>query len=323
MAHRIALLAYPGFELLDVAGPASVFAQANRLLQTSGKAAFYDVEIVSPAGGLVPANGGVALESRALGKTPADKVDTLLIVGAYEESLFAAMADPVLRRWVPNCARRATRFGSICSGAFVLADLGLVDGKCVATHWYDAAALAKSYPSVVVDPERLYVVDGNVWTSAGVSTAIDMALAMVSHDIGAGIAGLIAKRLVLYVRRPGYQSQFSPLLQAQAKADDPFAGLIAWLQANLHRPLDVPRLAARAGLTERSFYRKFAAATGKSPARFVEMIRLDAARMLLGQKLPLKAVAAQVGLSSAAKLAKAFERRFGLPPRLFRAMHTV
>lgn len=177
------------------------------------------------------------------------------------------------------------------------------------------------YPTVTVDPDTLYVVDGKVWTSAGVSTGIDMALAMVGNDLGAGIAGHAAKRLVLYARRPGYQSQFSPLLRAQLKADNPFAELINWLQSNLDRPLDVPSLAARAGLTERSFYRKFAAATGKSPARFIEEARLDAARMLLSQGLPLKVIAAQVGLSPPARLTAAFERRFGIAPKLFREMH--
>jgi len=145
---------------------------------------------------------------------------------------------------------------------------------------------------------------------------------MVSRDVDAVIAGHVAKRLVLYARRPGYQSQFSPLLRAQVKADSPFAELINWLQNNLDRPLDVPSLAARAGLSERSFYRKFLAATGKSPAHFIETVRLDAARMLLSQELSLKKIAAQVGLSPTAHLTEAFERRFGVTPRLFREMHT-
>jgi transcriptional regulator GlxA family with amidase domain len=154
-----------------------------------------------------------------------------------------------------------------------------------------------------------------------VTTGIDMALAMITRDLGAAITGKVAKRLVLYARRPGYQSQFSPLLQAQVKADSPFADLIGWIHTNLDASLDVPALAARIGLTERTFHRKFVAATGETPARFVETARLDAARMLLSRGLPLKSVAARVGLFPAARLSEAFERRFGVSPRLFGAMH--
>ena len=321
MLHKVALLVYPGFELLDASGPASVFAQANRVLGEGGKRAFYAVEMMSPGGGLVISSSGVSLQTRALARMPSAKVDTLLIAGAEAESLRRVIAELAVRRWVPRCARTAARFGSVCAGTFVLAALGLLDGKRVATHWDACSKLAEMYPSVIVDPDTLYVVDGNVWTSAGVATSIDMALAMVSRDVDATVASLVAKRLVLYTRRPGYQSQFSPLLRAQVRADSPFAELISWLQANLDRPLDVPSLAARAGLSERSFYRKFLAATGESPARFIETVRLDAARMLLSQELSLKAIAAQVGLSPTARLTEAFERRFGVTPRLFRAMH--
>jgi transcriptional regulator GlxA family with amidase domain len=165
------------------------------------------------------------------------------------------------------------------------------------------------------------VIDGDLWTSAGVTTGIDMALAMVTHDLDASIAGEVAKRLVLYARRPGYQSQFSPVLKAQVKGDSPFAELIGWIQSNLDASLDVPSMAARAGLAQRTFHRKFVAATGETPAHFVEIARLDAARMLLSRGLSLKSVAAQVGLFPAARLAEAFERRFGVAPRLFRDMH--
>lgn len=165
------------------------------------------------------------------------------------------------------------------------------------------------------------MVDGRLWTSAGVTTGIDMALAMIANDLDATIAGEVAKRLILYARRPGYQSQFSPVLSAQIKSDSPFADLIGWIHANLDAPLDVPSLADRAGLAERTFHRKFTAATGQTPARFVETARLDAARMLLSRGLSLKSVAVQVGLFPAARLSEAFERRFGVAPRLFRDMH--
>jgi transcriptional regulator GlxA family with amidase domain len=216
--------------------------------------------------------------------------------------------------------QKSKRFGSVCSGTFVLASLGLLDGKRVATHWNACDPLAKTYPHLNVERDMLYVADGKVWTSAGVTTGIDMALTMVTRDLDASVANAVAQQLVLYARRPGYQSQFSPLLRAQLKEDDPFARLIAWIQDNLDECLDVPSLAARVGLTDRSFYRKFIEAVGETPARFVESVRLEAARTLMSQRRQLKAVAAEVGLPPA-RLRAAFERRFGLAPQLFRAMH--
>ncbi|WP_240547309.1 helix-turn-helix domain-containing protein [Mesorhizobium tianshanense] len=206
----------------------------------------------------------------------------------------------------------AERFGSVCTGGFLLAALGLLDAIESRPTGIPARRLPKAFRGMV---------DGRLWTSAGVTTGIDMALAMIAHDLDAIIAGEVAKRLILYARRPGYQSQFSPLLQAQLKGDSPFADLIGWIQANLAAPLDVPSLAARAGMTERSFHRKFVAATGQTPARFVEIARLDAARMLLSRGLSLKSVAAQVGLFPPVRLTEAFERRFRVAPRLFRDMH--
>ncbi len=208
------------------------------------------------------------------------------MMGAQRDHLLRAVADAGLRTWLPRLAAKAPRFGSVCSGAFIFAGLGMLDGRCVATHWNASTPLASAFPSVKVDSDALYVVDGSIWTSAGVTTGIDMALAMVAHDLDAAIAGQIAKGLVLYARRPGYQSQFSPLLQAQTKADSPFADLIAWILANLDATLDVPALADRAGLSERTFYRKFVATTGETPSHFVELARLDAARMLCPAALP-------------------------------------
>ncbi|HEX9556967.1 MAG TPA: GlxA family transcriptional regulator [Reyranella sp.] len=310
--HRIALLAYEGCQLLDVTGPAAVFGAAN---EASGRPV-YDLRIVSPDGGVVVSNSGVALHSRRIGGQP----DTLLVAGG-SRGLKTVTARADVRRWLAKAAPGAKRYGSVCTGAFVLAAVGLLDGRRVATHWASCDRLARNFPALEVDADSLYVVDGKVWTSAGVTTGIDMALALVEADLGAAVANLIARHFVLYARRPGYQSQFSPLLQAQTAAEAPFVGLIDWMQAHLDRPLDVPALAQRAGLSERSFYRKFTEATGKTPAHFVESLRLEAARTLLAQGLPLKAIASRVGLSSPARLGQAFERRFGMPPSLFREMH--
>jgi transcriptional regulator GlxA family with amidase domain len=319
--HHVVFIVYPGFELLDMSGPASVFTSANRSLGSTGKPPFYAIDLVSAAGGPVTSSSGVIIETQSLEERACGAFGTLLIAGAEREYLRPALVDPVLAAWLPKLAGKAQRFGSVCSGAMVLARLGLLDGHRVATHWDACAPLAAAFASVIVDPDSLYVVDGRLWTSAGVTTGIDMALAMVAQDLSAEIAGEVAKRLVLYARRPGYQSQFSPLLQAQVKGGSPFAELITWVLANLAAPLEVPVLANRAGLSERTFHRRFVAATGETPARFVETARLDAARMLLCRGLSLKSVAAEVGLSPAVRFSEAFERRFGIAPRLFRAMH--
>jgi len=319
--HNLAFIVYSGFELLDTAGPTSVFSGANRALGQQGRPAYYKVGLVSAEGGAVESSSGIAVETRRIGDLRPGEAQTVLVAGAEREQLLPAVADPVLRAALPGLAAKAERFGSVCSGSFLLAALGLLDGHRVATHWDSSKPLAERFPTVTVDPEALYVVDGRLWTSAGVTTGIDMALAMIARDLDAMVAGEVAKRLILYARRPGYQSQFSPVLQAQVKGDSPFADLIGWIQSNLDAPLDVPGLAGRVGLTERTFHRKFVAATGETPARFVETARLDAARMLLSRGLSLKSVAAQVGLFPAVRLSEAFERRFGVPPRLFRDMH--
>lgn len=319
--HTVVFIVYPGFELLDVSGPAAVFNSANRALDQQEKPAFYAVILVSAEGGTIESSSGITLDTRAISDLKPGEAHTILVAGAEREPLLAAVADPTLRAALPGLAAGADRFGSVCSGGFLLAALGLLDGRRIATHWDSCKPLSESFPSVTVDPDALYVVDGRLWTSAGVTTGIDMALAMIANDLDASIAGEVAKRLILYARRPGYQSQFSPVLQAQVKGDSPFADLIGWIQANLDEPLDVPALADRAGLSERTFHRKFAAATGQTPARFVETARLDAARLLLSRGTSLKSVAAQVGLFPAARFSEAFERRFGVAPRLFREMH--
>ncbi len=319
--HRIACVVYPGFELLDVSGPASVCNGANWALGQRGKEPFYETLLASAEGGAVTSSSGVSLETRPIANLCPGEIDTLLVAGAEREQLLPAMADSTLHEALPGLAEKAGRIGSVCTGGFVLAAMGLLDGYRVATHWDSCKPLRESFPEVEVDPDALYVVDGRVWTSAGVTTGIDMALAMVAKDLDAAIAGEVAKRLVLYARRPGYQSQFSPVLNAQVKGESRFGELIGWIESHLDAPLDVPSLAARVGMTERTFYRRFVAEIGETPARFVEFARLDAARMLLSRGLSLKEVAAQVGLFPPARLAEAFERRFGVAPRLYGELH--
>jgi transcriptional regulator GlxA family with amidase domain len=228
---------------------------------------------------------------------------------------------PTTRQWLKRCVQSVDRFGSVCSGAFILAELGELDGVRVATHWASCDDLATRFPNLSVDANALFVVSGKAWTSAGVSTGIDMALAMVEQDVGEAIANKVAKFLVLYARRPGYQSQFSEMLGVQTSAGPQFADLVVWIQGRLSKPVEVSLLAARCGLTERTFYRKFTAATGQTPAQFIRNSRLDLARTLLATDLPLKTIAGRCGITSITWLSSAFKRKFGLSPSTFRRLH--
>jgi len=320
MRIEVSMLVYPGFELLDATGPVAVFNTVNYILGQRAKSPAYGITMVSPTGGIVRSSSGVGIDTRALSMVPPRNLHTFLIAGAEAGPLTKALEDPLIRKRAPRWAEKSSRYGSICSGTFVLAALQLIDGRRIASHWSACRPLAVAYPKVHVDEDAIFVEDGNVWTSAGVSTGIDMALAMVANDIGAAVANDVAKRLVLYVRRPGNQSRFSPLLSAQRTAENPFGDLINWVHLHLDQKLDVSALAARARLSQRTFFRKFTEAMGESPAHLIESLRLDAARVLLSQGLAIKLTAARVGLP-AARFARAFERRFGVSPRLYRQTH--
>jgi len=315
--RHIALLTFDDVQILDVTGPAAVFGAAN----DAAGYAFYRVHILSPQGGSVTSNCGLAVVTAPLASVRPGAIDTVLVAGGSKRGLKALAQDASAAAWLRRACARARRYGSVCTGAFVLAACGLLDGRRVATHWEATGVLGRNYPDVEVDANSLYVEDGRVWTSAGVTTGIDMCLALVARDLGDAVANAIARRLVLYARRPGYQSQFSTVLAAQEKADSPFAGLVDWIRAHLDAPLDVASLADRAGMSPRTFHRRFTDALGETPARFVETLRLDHARTLLQTSLALKSVAAQTGYGTPAQLSKAFARRFGMSPGLFRAMH--
>jgi transcriptional regulator GlxA family with amidase domain len=313
----IALICYPGIQILDAAGPAAVFGAAN---EAAGKI-IYDIQLLSTQGGHIRSSCGVTLDTRALSAVSPAKVHTALVTGGAREHVLLAMADQKLRRWMLKVAHSAVRFGSVCTGTFVLAAFGLLEGCTVATHWASVETLAKKYPDIAVDADSLFVVDGKLWTSAGVTTAIDMALALVEKDLGAEIASCIAQRLVLYVRRPGHQSQFSPMLVKKAAADHDYAALMFWLRENLDKPLDVASLATYANQSLRTFHRKFTRAVGQTPADFVEALRLDHARSLLNQKTSLKTIANQSGFHAVPRFNAAFRRRFGITPAAYRATH--
>jgi len=313
---HVVILAFNGVQVLDVTGPAAVFAAANDAVHEP----FYHVHVLSPDGGNVESNSAIRLATDALDTVHPDTIDVWLIAGGDDKGLASFAADERVKAWTLKASKTARRYGSICTGAFALAEFGLAGGKRVATHWQACTELAGRYPEVQVDANALYVEDGRVWTSAGVTTGIDMSLAMVARDLGNPVANAIAKRLVLYARRPGYQSQFSLMLSAQIRADDPFADLISWMKEHLSEKLDVPTLAAKAALSDRSFHRKFTTLIGETPAHFVETLRLDQARNLLATGLSLKEIAAKTGYASASQLSKAFDRRFGMAPVFFREM---
>lgn len=315
--RHIAIIAFDGVQVLDVTGPAGVFASAN---EAAGHEC-YRVQILSPGGGAVTGGSGVKLLTEAVDEAEAACFDTVLVGGGNKRGLVALCADAGFGRWLAAACGSARRYGSVCSGTFALAHFGLVTNQRVATHWEGTALLAHHYPALRVDADALYVEDGRVWTSAGVTTGIDMCLALVARDLGEAIANAVAKTLVVYARRPGYQSQFSPVLDAQARATAGFAELIDWIGAHLHETLDIARLAERASMSPRSFHRKFTQATGQTPARFIETVRLDRARQLLVSSCPLKEIATRTGYATPGQLSKAFVRRFGVSPALFRDMH--
>lgn len=310
----IAILAYDGVQILDVSGPASVFIEAAEFVTDPP----YRVALVSVLGGLVTTGGGLTLATSAAADLCNTAIDTLLVPGGTQVGLRGLLRDRLAREFVIAASGRARRIGSVCTGAFALAAWGLLDGRRAATHWQAADELARRFPVVIVDADALFVEDGPVWTSAGVSTGIDMALALVERDLGRDVAASIARRLVLSMRRPGHQSQFSAVLAAQAGT---YADLVTWVGANLTRRLTLDTLAERAGQSTRTFHRRFTAEAGCTPAAFVERLRLDRARVLLEAGRPAKRVAAETGFGSLDRLGRAFQRTFALSPSAYQALH--
>jgi transcriptional regulator GlxA family with amidase domain len=232
-----------------------------------------------------------------------------------------AVQDRRLARWLRSATAVVRRLTSVCSGAFILAAAGLLEGRRAATHWSACERLARLFPNVKVDANAIFVKDGNVWTSAGVTTGIDMALALVDEDFGPRVADAVAARLVLYVRRPGYQSQFSDALLAQTAGSDPLGPAIAWTRANLAM-VDVGAFARRAGLSPRTLHRRCLDHLRTTPAKLIEKLRVEHARTLLTTShLPAKAIAHQCGFGSPVRMTRAFERELGVSARDYRTLH--
>ena len=312
----IDVLTYPAVQLLDVAGPVQVFASANDLVALAGGTRPYLLRVVARGGEGATASAGVTLAAGPL--TPVDEaLDTLLIAGG--EGAEAAAEDPVLINWVRERATRARRVASVCTGAVLLAAAGMLDGRRAATHWIYRARLAQRFPNVQVESDPIFVCDGSIWTSAGVTAGIDLALALVEEDLGRAVALAVARYLVVFLKRPGGQAQFSAALTLQA-ADDEFGPLHEWINRHLADDLSLSVLADQAGMSERSFSRRYAEATGLTPARAIEQLRHEAARRLLSEsREPIKRIAQRCGLGSEETLRRSFLRLLGVTPQDYRA----
>lgn len=316
--RRVVVLCYPGGNLVDLAGPVQVFATANRTLARAGGKPPYEVLTASEHGGLVPTNAGLPVFTRSLKEVGTGAVDTIIISGGSPEN--QVVEAPALVAWIKARAPRARRVCSVCSGTFVLAATGLLDGLRATTHWQWAQRLQEKYPGVRVDPDPIYIREGSVWTSAGVTAGMDLALALVEQDFGHRTAITVARDMVMFIKRPGSQSQFSVPLLAQTVAPARFAELHAWIAAHLAGDLRVERLAEEAGMAPRSFARAYTAEVGRTPAKTVEMMRFEAAcRALEETTLPLKRIAANVGYGEEQNLRRVFLRRLRIGPAQYRA----
>lgn len=302
-ARRIGVIVFPGFQILDLA-PIAAFELANLY---AGRPV-YEVELLSEHGGLVRSSSGASVDSVPFG---ARRHDTLVVTGALD----VAPSTEGLCRFLARGLKRARRIASICTGAFILADAGLLDGRRATTHWNFAQLLQSRFPRATVQPDRIHVNDGPIWTSAGMTAGIDLVLALLEEDLDVECARFVAKKLVVYHRRLGGQSQFSALLELEPGSDR-IQKTLAHARAHLRDELSVDELAEVAHLSPRQFSRAFKAETGQSPARAVEQLRVEAARALLdtGQH-SLVAIARDTGFGDPERMRRAFLRAFGQPPQ--------
>ncbi len=315
--RTVAILAVPGVQLLDVAGPLDVFAEANAQVARG----YYRPIVIGLSQAPIRSSSGVRLvPDGAIGSSHDEVIHTLLVAGAPHAVDYRPT--PPLVQWLADRARRARRYGSICSGAFLLAACGLLDGRRVTTHWSVAGRLAQAFPEVEVDADALYTADGKLRTAAGVTAGLDLALALVEEDLGREVAMRVASQLVMYFKRPGGQMQFSRHGEAAPMGRSALQALQRWVVGHLAEDHSVARLAARMKLSPRHFARMFRAEVGVSPAAWVESARVAAARQLLeeGQRAP-KQVAVDCGFSDADHLRRAFVQHVGITPAEYRKRH--
>ena len=305
----IGVLVFPQFQLLDAAGPISVFEIAVRF---AGQSPSIKVLAVTP--GPVRSSSGVEMLARGL--RPYGAITTLLLAGGQGVET-AARCEKTLK-FVRTMAKRGVRIASVCSGAYILAEAGLLDGRRATTHWRRTRYFLIAYPGVKLEPDRIFVRDGNIWSSAGITAGIDLALAMVAEDFGDEIAQKTARQLVLYNRRSGGQSQFSSLLELKAPSGR-FGALLSWAREHLDAPLTVEDLAEQAGMSSRHFTRAFIAETGSTPSKAVERLRIEVARQRVqSSSEAIERVAQLTGFRDPERMRRAFIRAFGQPPQSLR-----
>lgn len=317
LPRTVVVLALPGVQLLDVSGPLDVFAEAN----TQAGRDVYRLSVAATQPGPIRASSGVRLlPDRVVGIDRAPRIDTLLVAGAPH--VHTRIQDAAVSDWLRRASARARRYGSVCSGAFVLAEAGLLDRRRVATHWAVAEQLAQRFPALNVDADALYVRDGPVRTAAGVTAGMDLSLALVEEDLGRDIAMKVAGQLVMYFKRPGGQMQFSRKDKAIPVGRSALQEVQRWVAAHPAADLSVASLAARAGLSPRHFARLFHSEVGVTPAAWVEAARVAKARQWLesGRDAP-KRVAERCGFSDVNTLRRAFVRHVGITPAEYRRRH--
>jgi transcriptional regulator GlxA family with amidase domain len=317
--RAIEVLTFPAVQLLDVTGPVQVFASANDLVANAGGAPPYRLKLVTQGDQSVVSSAGVTLAAGPLSRR-SEALDTLLVAGG--QGVEAAAANSALVDWLRQRAAQSRRVASVCTGAFLLAAAGLLDGRRAVTHWKDCARLAQRFPAVRVEPDPIFVCDGQVWTSAGVTAGIDLALALVEEDLGRSMALAVARYMVVFLKRPGGQAQFSAALALQA-ADDKFGALHNWINSHLGHDLSLSVLADQAGMSERSFSRHYAEATGQTPARAIERLRVEAARRLLSEtRTAIKRIAQRCGFGLEETMRRSFLRLLAVTPQDYRSRFT-
>lgn len=309
--RRVVIVTYPGVQTLDVLGPAEVFSTATAIAGDG-----YRLEVVAPERGPL-ATSSVSLHAGSAIADCRGRIDTLIVAGGTGSR--PAQEDDALIAWLRSAAGRSRRVASVCTGALLLARAGLLDGHRATTHWAWCDYLASRYPAIDVDPDPIFVRDGKLATSAGVTAGMDLALALVEDDLGPEVALETARWLVLFLRRPGGQSQFSAQLAAQTAERPPLRDLQSWIADHLDEDLSVPALACRACMSERNFARAFRREIGMTPAAYVEAARVERARMALESgDLPVDALARQFGFGTVETLRRAFRRRVGVSPADYR-----
>jgi transcriptional regulator GlxA family with amidase domain len=316
--RQVVIVAYPGVQSLDVTGPLEVFAGAQQLIEATGRDdRGYEVQILSRDGAPLRTSSGMLVVPHAGLCDAPSAIDTLIVAGGPGST--EAAADRLLIDWIAQASTSARRTVSVCTGAFLLAQAGLLDGRRATTHWAAARELARLYPAVDVDPEPIYVRDGQIWTSAGVTAGMDLALALVEQDLDRDGALAIARHLVLFLRRPGNQSQFSATLASQQPEREPLRETLRFVVEHIAHDHGVEAMAARAHMSPRHFARAFRAETGVTPARYVERLRLEAARRRLEDTSePVASIAAACGFGTAETMRRVFLRTLGVGPAEYR-----